>query len=139
MIDRPAELLDEAVYDREPEAGTGIFGREERLEHPLSHRIWHADAIVLDGDVDMLVVSTRRHDDMAALLARFDRVSHEILDDLKGLVAIEVGRERPRIHELEKNAACGRHGLLGSEDTANQFRHIAFADDELRRPREGQK
>jgi hypothetical protein len=52
-VDVPAVAGDDAVHDRQAEAGAAadVLGREERLEHVLQRGLVHAHAGVLDADL----------------------------------------------------------------------------------------
>src|SRR5205085_8718079 len=79
-------LLEDAVGDREPEAGPGpdLLRGEERVENPLLNVTRDPRAAVGEGDPDPLLVTARRDPDRLALRIgeRVARVRQQVDEDL---------------------------------------------------------
>ena len=97
-LDRPAEVLDDLLRDREPEprpavpAGVGCVDLRERLEEPAHAVLGDADAGVLHGELDDGEVAPLADDvdvqrDLA-LLGELDRVADQIGQDLPDAAGI---------------------------------------------------
>src|SRR5512136_47541 len=103
-LDRPSEILDDAVNDGEAETRVSLpFRRDVGLEEALPDRLGDAGAVIAQGDLHVLVrlalalyghllqiasdEGLRPHVEVAALSQRLDGILEEVDQDLLEAVA----------------------------------------------------
>ena len=117
-------LLDDGLGDGEAEADAYavVVDAREALEDPLLLIARHADAVVVNAELDPL--GMRLHADLHRRSFRriADRVGDEVGQDLLDPVAVREGRGRFR--PLYRKLASLRNQLQSRHDVARDRRHV---------------
>ena len=109
-------------------AGSGFVDAVEALEDAALFLLRDAYAIVMDGELEIFVVSVHCDGHLSVLAVVFDRVFHQVSQNEIDLCLVHLGDHFVFVHQGQFNIPKLRDGAQASEHVIRQFVDVCSGD-----------